>query len=175
MVGYYVIHIRKDIVKIIPIILVLLVVAYFGGKSLLQWQPMNETLPPFENGSSPRTTPPANHIPPSSTPPPADNCANFQSQLDTFAQQAFKEGYLCAKQQKNCPVPESITIEEREQLQKNVRGFYFDAKNYVNQKSTTKDYYIGLMSGTYSCTPTNMDLLKKFIYEQQWKSGILYE
>ncbi|HLD04401.1 MAG TPA: hypothetical protein VJG90_01655 [Candidatus Nanoarchaeia archaeon] len=164
MTRYYLIKIRKDLAKALPIVILLLVFAYFVGKSLIQWEPQIQDLPSLDNATPPKTINPLTDI----------NCESLQPQLDSYAQQAFKEGYLCARKNENCPVPEGITHHEREQLQKDSKGYYFDAKNYVNKKSTTKDYYIGLMTGTYACTPKNLELLKKFIYEQQWKAGILY-
>ncbi len=162
MVTYYAIKIRKELALAIPILIVLLIFGYYTAKNIWNWNP-DVTSP----ATLPATTPPATLQPITET-----SCESFQPQLNAYAQQAFKDGFLCAKQKENCPVPEPLSSYEQNRLEHKSVGYVFDAQHYVNTKSTTQQYYTGLMSGTYACTPKNLELLKKFVYEQQWKMGV---
>lgn len=160
MATYYTVKIRKELALAIPILIVLLIFGYYTAKNIWNWNP-DETFP--AQAETPKTIQPLADI----------NCESFQTQLDAYAQQAFKEGYLCAKQKNNCPVPEPLSSYEQNRLEHKSAGYYFDAQRYVHTKSTTQQYYTNLLTNTYACTSQNLELLKKFVYEQQWKAGVV--
>ncbi|MEK6964184.1 MAG: hypothetical protein AABX70_07175 [Nanoarchaeota archaeon] len=164
MVTYYAVKIRKELALAIPILILLLVFGYYTAKNIWNWDLTTSTL-------SSVTSPTATSNPKTLQPLTDVNCESFQPQLDAYAQQAFKDGYLCAKQKSNCPVPEPLSSYEQNRLEHKSIGYSFDAQHYVNTKSTTRQYYTNLMTDTYACTPQNLELLKKFVYEQQWKAG----
>lgn len=160
MATYYAVKVRKELALAIPILLVLLIFGYYTAKNIWNWNPNETALPAQSPEHTPtKTIQPLNDV----------SCESFTSQLDSYAQQAFKEGYLCAKRKEICPVPESFI--EQDELEHKSAGYTFEARHYVNSKSTTQEYYTRLVSGTYACTPKNLELLKKFVYEQQWKAG----
>lgn len=166
MTEYYAIKIRKDVAKALPIVLILLIIGGYAIKSAWKWQPDIENV---------KTTTETKATTETKITPNEMNCDEFTKQLDQHSQEGFKEGYLCQRKKTNCQVPDGLSVEERGRLEKGaLQGRYFDAKKYVYNEGINKDYYTALLTGTYPCSSENLELLKKFVYEQQWKAGNSY-